>query len=77
MDTENRTTLAQWIESNAGTDVTVDVDSLQVRAGELSLPCDIRPGARDSLLNGTWDPLDELLSANSEVNQVAQNLAYI
>ena len=77
MDAENRITLAQWIESNAGTDVTVDVDSLQVRAGELSLPCEMRAGARESLLNGTWDPLDELLSANSEVDQVAQDLTYI
>jgi 3-isopropylmalate/(R)-2-methylmalate dehydratase small subunit len=77
MDAENRITLAQWIESNAGTDVTVDVDSLQVRAGELTLPCDMRPGARDSLLNCTWDPLDELLSANAEVDQVAQSLTYV
>ena len=77
MDADNRTSLAQWIESNAGTDVTVDVDLLQVRAGDLTLPCEMRAGARDSLLNGAWDPLDELLSANQEVDQIAQNLAYV
>ena len=77
MDAGNRAALAQWIESNAGTEVTVDVDLLQVRAGDLSLPCELRAGARDSLLNGAWDPLDELLSANQEVDRIAQKLAYV
>ncbi len=77
MDSNNRAELAQWIESNAGKEVTVDVDFLQVRAGDLTLSCEMRPGARESLLNGTWDPLDELLSANSDVDQVAQGLAYV
>ena len=77
MDSNNRAELAQWIDSNLGKGITVDVDQLQVRAGDLSLPCEMRPGARDSLLNGTWDPLDELLSANSDVDQVAQGLAYV
>ena len=77
MDSNNRAELAQWIESNSGKEVTVDVDLLQIRAGDLTLPCEMRPGARESLLNGTWDPLDELLSANSDVDQVAQGLAYV
>ena len=77
MEAENRGTLAQWIESNAGTEVAVDVDLLQVRAGDLTLACEMRAGARDSLLNGAWDPLDELLSANQEVDQIAQKLAYV
>jgi len=77
MDSTHRSTLAQWIESNPSTEVTVDVNLLEVRAGQLTLPCDMRAGARDSLLNGAWDPLDELLSANKEVEQVAKDLAYI
>ena len=77
MDSNNRAELAQWIDSNVGKGITVDVDQLQVRAGDLTLSCEMRPGARESLLNGTWDPLDELLSANSDVDQVAQGLAYV
>ena len=77
MDSTHRSTLAQWIESNPSTEVTVDVSLLEVRAGQLTLPCDMRQGARDSLLNGAWDPLDELLSANKEVEQVAKDLAYV
>ena len=77
MDTENRTSLAQWIETNAGTPITVDVDLLEVRAGDASFPCEMRAGARESLLNGAWDPLDELLSASPEVEQVAKQLNYV
>ena len=77
MDAENREILAQWIESNPSQEVTVDVDSLKVIAGELTISCEMRPGARESLLNGAWDPLDELLSTSSEVDQVAGRLAYI
>lgn len=77
MDTEKRTSLAQWIETNAGTPITVDVDLLEVRAGDASFPCEMRAGARESLLNGAWDPLDELLSASPEVEQVAKQLNYV
>jgi 3-isopropylmalate/(R)-2-methylmalate dehydratase small subunit len=77
MDAAHRSTLAEWIENNPSAEVTVDVDRLEVRAGDLALPCEMRVGARDSLLNGAWDPLDELLSASSEVDQVAQQLAYV
>ena len=77
MDAAHRSTLAEWIDNNPSSEVTVDIDLLQVRAGDLALPCEMRPGARDSLLNGAWDPLDELLSASSEVDQVAQQLAYV
>ena len=77
MDSENRASLAQWIEVNAGSQVTVDVNLLEVRAGDLSFPCQMRAGARDSLLNGAWDPLDELLSASHEVEQVAEHLNYV
>ena len=77
MEADNRDSLAQWIELNPGSKVTVDVDSLKVVADDLVLPCDMRAGARDSLLNGAWDPLDELLSANLEVDQVSQKLTYV
>jgi len=77
MDAAHRSTLAEWIENNPSAELTVDVDRLEVRAGDRVLPCEMRAGARDSLLNGAWDPLDELLSASSEVDQVAQQLAYV
>lgn len=76
MDSENRNKLSDWIEKNPSIDVTVDVDALMVCAGSMHLSCEMHTGARDSLLNGTWDPLDELLSANTEVDRLAQEIFY-
>ena len=41
MEADNRDSLAQWIEFNPGSKVTVDVDSLKVVADDLLLPCDM------------------------------------
>ena len=74
----HRSTLAEWIEHNPSKEVTVDINLLRrcvLAISSLLVRCGA--GARDSLLNGAWDPLDELLSASSEVDQVAQQLAYV
>lgn len=71
-----RATLASIIETHPGTKVTVDVANHTIRAGDKTMMFDLRPGARESLLNGTWDPLDELLEANNSVMDVHNRLAY-
>jgi len=71
-----RNSIAEWINQNPSGQVLVDIKDLKVRAGDHSFTCDIRPGARDSLLNGAWDPLDELLEANHAIETIHGNLAY-
>ena len=71
-----RDTLASIIEKSPDTKVTVDVANLTIRAGDKNMMFDLRPGARDSLLNGAWDPLDELLEANNSIQNVRNRLAY-
>lgn len=71
-----RDTLASIIEKSPDTKVTVDVANLAIRAGDKNMMFDLRPGARDSLLNGAWDPLDELLEANNSIQNVHNRLAY-
>ena len=39
--------------------------------------CEIKPGARDSLLSGNYDPLDELLVGLDEVSKTAEALPYM
>ena len=73
---ENRDRLVAAVEANPQLEVTIDLVDLQVRFGENSIPCEIREGARDSLLNGRFDPLDELLEGNEQVDAVAQRLNY-
>ena len=71
-----RNSIAGLIDQNPSEQVLVDIKDLKVRAGDHSFTCDLRPGARDSLLNGAWDPLDELLEANHAIESIHGNLAY-
>jgi 3-isopropylmalate/(R)-2-methylmalate dehydratase small subunit len=71
-----RAKLASFIQSNPSADVIVDVQNLQIRFDGSSIPCELRQGARESLLNGTWDPIDELLGANESVEAIHNRLAY-
>ena len=72
-----RKVLAQFIEDSPSGSLVVDVDELKVRAEGLELPADMRPGARDSLMNGRWDPLDELLQAKLEIQNISKSLPYV
>jgi len=73
----DREALAAAIAANPDLEVTVDVENLQVVFGDQSIPCEIKAGARESLLNGTYDPLDELLEGAASVTKVTEALAYM
>ena len=73
---EDRDKLTTAVEANPQLEVAIDLVDLKVRFGEDSIPCEIREGARDSLLNGRFDPLDELLEGNEQVDAVAKRLSY-
>lgn len=73
---DDRKLIAEWIDQNPDDQMVVDVKELKIRAGDLTFSCDLRPGARDSLLKGSWDPLDELLEANHSIEEVHKDLAY-
>lgn len=73
----DRQTLAKAIDRDPDIEIKIDLESQQVRFGDQSVPFEIKTGARESLLNGTYDPLDELLEGSREVHAVAENLAYM
>ncbi|MFO7178443.1 MAG: 3-isopropylmalate dehydratase small subunit [Pseudomonadota bacterium] len=69
--------LARAIEADPATEVTLDLEAKTVRAGTLSFPFDMKPGARDALIRGEWDPIGQLLDAANDVRAVAQQLPYL
>lgn len=73
----DRQTLSDAIEDNPNTEITIDLKNEQIRFDGKSIPFEIKAGARESLLNGTYDPLDELLEGAEEVNKVVRTLAYM
>ena len=73
---ENLEKLSSAIETDPNLEVVVDIENLQVRYGTEVMPCEITPSARDSLLNGSWDPLEELLTATNGIEKTARSLPY-
>lgn len=73
----DREILAQAIEANPELEITIDVEEHKVWFGDQYVTCDMRPGARDSLLRGTYDPLDELHAGADLVSETASKLTYM
>lgn len=74
---EDRKTLAKAIEANPELEITIDVENHKIHFDGQYVTCDMRPGARDSLLKGTFDPLDELLAGEGAVADTARKLPYM
>jgi len=64
------------IETDPATEVGIDLEKLEVRAGTLCFSCAIRDSARDALVRGEWDPISQLLDARDEVAAVHDKLPY-
>lgn len=73
----DREILAEAIETNPELEITIDVEDHKIWFGDESIACAIKPGARDSLLSGAYDPLDELLKGADAVSETAESLAYM
>lgn len=57
--------------------ITIDLESQTVHFGDRSVPGEIREGARNALMNGKWDPLQDLLNHAEQVEAVAAGLPYM
>ena len=76
LNQHNRQILADLIEGNPEVTVEIDLLDSKIHAGDIEFRFDIREGARDSLLNGKWDPIDELISKGKDIERVAGSLIY-
>ena len=69
--------LLEEIERDPTQEVVVDVQALEVRAGDWRCAAEMPKGARQQLLEGTWDATRILLQAKEEVQARAQQLPYM
>ena len=56
--------------------VEIDVEAREVRAGDTVYPASLPDSARQGLLEGTWDPLGELLEQSDAVRARTSELGY-
>ena len=73
----DRKIIASAIEIHPELEIAIDVEDYKIWYGDQFVPCEIKPGARDSLLSGNYDPLDELLVGADEASKTACALPYM
>jgi len=69
--------LGRLVQANPGTEVTIDLDKSEVRAGPETFKLTIKPGAREALTRGEWDPIGFLLEGKNDTEKVASKLPYV
>lgn len=74
---EDIQTIADAVEVNPSTEVTIDVENQRIRFGDQEVTCYIRESAQGGLIAGKWDPIAELLEGDAEINATAKALPYI
>ncbi len=66
------------IEAEPAMQVTIDVDKLRVTtSGGLDFPVTMPDSARDALVSGRWDPIQELLDNEKAIEAKARELHYV
>jgi len=76
LDQSNREKLASIINKNPELNHEIDLVNREIVSGESRFAFKISEGARESLLNGKWDPLDELLENSDKIERVSLTLGY-
>jgi 3-isopropylmalate/(R)-2-methylmalate dehydratase small subunit len=66
------------VEADPTVRITIDIEKLEVRIGDgETFPCEIPESARDSLMAGRWDPIQELLDHSAQIEATARSLPYV
>lgn len=66
------------VEADPTTEVVIDVKALRVRTSSgLDIPVTMPDSAREALLSGRWDPIQELLDNEAAIERKAVELHYV
>jgi len=70
--------LRQAVEADPTVEITIDVGNRKVRssAGH-EFDCRIPDSAREALVSGRWDPIQELIDNGDRIQEVADRLHYV
>jgi len=71
-------TLRDAVEAEPTLQITIDVESLKVRASNgIEFPVQMPDSAREALVSGRWDPIQELLDNDTAIDAKAKELHYV
>ncbi|MGH2412158.1 MAG: 3-isopropylmalate dehydratase small subunit [Microcystaceae cyanobacterium] len=69
--------LQALLQKNPQTPMTVDLEAMQVRCGDVSAPISMGEGSRQMLLTGTWDSCGQLIKHAEQIKTAASKLPYL
>src|SRR5688572_13997283 len=69
--------LQRIIDEQPSTDITIDVEALQLRCGAVQIGIALPSAARESFLDGTWDATGLLLDRFEQVEATMREIPYI
>jgi 3-isopropylmalate/(R)-2-methylmalate dehydratase small subunit len=70
-------TLVALVEADPATVLRVDLASMTISAGTVSVPCHMPDGPRRQFLEGRWDSTAELLTGRELIGATAARLPYL
>jgi len=70
-------TLQDLIATNPETNVTVDLEGMQVKCGDFAAPITLGDGPRTMLVSGTWDACGQLVAQADQIKAIAAKLPYV
>jgi 3-isopropylmalate/(R)-2-methylmalate dehydratase small subunit len=69
--------LQRLIEEHPATELVIDLDSLRLRCGEVTIPVSLPAAARESFLDGTWDATGLLIDRYEQVEETMRRIPYL
>lgn len=69
--------LQQILTEQPNTQITVNLDTMQVQAGEVTGVMHLGDGPRQMLVSGTWDACGQLVSHAEQIRETAAQLPYM
>lgn len=72
------TSLRSAVEKDPATEITIDLEDMRIRTSSgLDFPVKMPESARDALVSGRWDPIQELIDNDAAINERATALHYV
>ncbi|MGB3403086.1 MAG: 3-isopropylmalate dehydratase small subunit [Microcoleaceae cyanobacterium] len=69
--------LQETVAANPEAAMKVDVDTLKVDCGDLTVDVEMNPGSRKMFLSGQWDSCGQLTANTEQIQAIAEKLPYL
>lgn len=69
--------IAATLEQNPATELAIDIENGRITFADKTIDVTIKASAKQALLEGKWDPIQELLAHDDDINATAESLGYV